>query len=95
MSPPLTVWRVRRLARHQRVVPHPLKYHAGNHGLGFQECVAALESCREVVRDERADHREGWRASAPYLHGRTLRVDVDLHDDAGGELLLVVTAFRV
>lgn len=94
-GPRMDVAKVRRLARDQRVVAHPVKYHAGKHGLGFQDCVAALEHCHSVHTDDRPGHPEGWYALAAYTHGRTLRVDFDAHQDEDGDLILVVTAYRM
>lgn len=91
----MNVATVGRLARDQRVVPHPLKYHAGRHGFGFQDCVAALEHCYSVKPDDRASHARGWYALASYSHGRVLRVEFDAHEDEDGGLLLVVTAYKL
>lgn len=82
----------RRLARDHRVVPHPLKYHAGKHGIGFQECVAGLEHCY-AVRPDRAPPR--WYALAAHTHQRTLRIDFDAHRDEHGALVLIVTAYHI
>lgn len=84
---------VRRLARDQRVVPHPTRYHAGRHGIGFVECVAALEHCYAVHEDDR--HARSWYALASHTYGRTLRVDFDAHEDEDGALVLVVTAYHL
>lgn len=86
---------VQRLARDHRVVPHPTKYHAGRHGLGFVECVAALERCYAVHPDDRRAGARAWYALARHTYGRTLRVDFDAHQDQDGALVLVVTAYHV
>ncbi len=84
---------VQKLARNQRVAPHPRRYHAGKHGLGFQECVTALEHCYSVKRDER--HPDSWFALAHHTYGRILRVDFEVFHDEDGALILVVTAYHV
>lgn len=90
---PINVATVQRLVREQRIVPHPGKYHAGKHGIGFQECLAALEHCYAVHADLR---RQGaWYALASHTHQRTLRVDFDAFREEGGALLLIVTAYHL
>lgn len=83
---------VQGLARDQRVAPHPVRYHAGKHGIGFQECVTALEYCYSVKRDER--HSDSWYALAHHTYGRRLRVDFEAFHDEDGALILVVTAYH-
>lgn len=77
----------------QRVVPHPHKYHAGKHGIGFVQCVAALERCYAVHEDGR--HRGAWYALATHTYGRILRVDFESHENEDGKIVLVVTAYHV
>lgn len=86
---------VRKLARQQRAVPHPTRYHAGRHGFGFQECVAALENCYAVKPDERQPRGRAWFALASHTHARTIRIDFDAHEDEDGDLLLIVTAYHL
>lgn len=94
MVPPrIDVARVHALVRSQRVVPHPLKYHAGRHGIGFAECLAALERCYAVQADERLP--DAWYALARHTHRRTLRIDFDTFEDEAGDILLLVTAYHV
>lgn len=95
MAPAIDVAIARRLARDDRVAPHPWKYHAGKHGIGFQECVAALEHCYAVQRDERIQHEDAWYALAHRHGGRRVRVDFEVVADEDGSLLLIVTAYHV
>lgn len=88
----INVATVRRIVRQGRVVPHPSKYHAGRHGIGFQECVAALEHCYAVHPDPRRDL--AWFALSMHTHHRILRVDFDAHVDQDGTLILIVTAYH-
>lgn len=90
---PIGVATVRRLVRNGRVVAHPTEYHAGRHGIGFQECVTALEHCYAIQPDDR--HPGSWYALASHTYGRTLRVDFDAHHGPDGMLILVVTAYHV
>lgn len=91
----MDVAEVRKLAREQRVVAHPEKYHAGKHGLGFVECVRALEHCYSVKLDSRWPGGDAWFALAAHTRGRTIRIDFDVFEDESGSLVLVVTAYHV
>ncbi len=91
---------VHQLVRRGRVIKAP-NYHPGKRGIGFAEILTALERCYHVAKDERARedgsllHPRGWYALANLPHRRRLRVDLDLHEDEEGRLLLVVTAYHV
>ena len=92
-EPHIDVATVRRLAREQRVVAHPTRYHASKHGFGFIACATALEHCYAVKVDPL--RQRAWYALASHTHDRTLRVDFDAVEDEDGALLLVVTAYHV
>lgn len=69
------------------------QYHAGKRGISFMQILTALARCYHVARDERPQHPHGWYALANLPGRRRLRIDFDIHRDASGTLLLVVTAY--
>ncbi len=96
----MDVHEVHDLARNGQVVKAP-NYHPGKRGIPFQAVLVALERCYHVAKDIRESedgkvlHQRGWYALSNLPHKRRLRVDFDVHQDRGGTLLLVVTAYHV
>ncbi len=89
---------VREAVRQGRAIRAP-GAHAGKHGIGFAQVLVALERCYHVAPDGRTGpggavlHPRGWFALANLPNRRRLRIDFDVHEDASGALLLIVTAY--
>lgn len=88
----MDVREVRECISSGQVVKAP-KYHAGRRGISFMQLLAALATCCHVAPDDRPQHPNGWYALANLPGRRRLRIDFDVHRDASGALLLVVTAY--
>lgn len=95
MEPPFTPADVRRIAEAGRVTRDPA-CHVRDHGYSLADVVLALRHCFRVQPDPRphaASSAPAFRADCHFFRGSRLRVDFNLAYTAGGEAILVVTAF--
>lgn len=93
----LTTDEVRQLALAGRV-KQDATYHGRQHYLSFEDCVYVLVNCYSVEPDRRLGpdgklrHPDGYVAFGHLSRSRRVRVDFNLTQDEGGNLILVVTA---
>lgn len=92
--PSLTRDRVRELALLGRVAPDP-KYHAYEHGVRFEQLRTLLAFCSRVDADRRPEHPNGYVAWCTNWGGEIYRVDFNLERRPDGEVILIVTGWKL
>lgn len=93
-APSLTRERVRELALMGRVVPDP-SYHGQEHGVRFERLRTLLAFCQRVEPDRRPAHPRGHVAWCTNWGGEVYRIDFNLERRPDGDVILIVTGWRL
>lgn len=70
-------------------------YHAGEHGLRFDQLRTLLAFAHRLVPDRRPAHPRGYVAWCANWGGEIYRVDFNLDRAPDGEVVLIVTGWRM
>ncbi len=77
------------------MAPAPNFHARAVHGATFQKLANQLCLTFEVRKDHRVDHPKGYVAFTQNWGGEVYRVDFDLATDTNGDIMLVVTGWRM
>ena len=83
------------LARMGRVAPAPHFHGRSAHGATFEKLAHQLVFTFRLDRDPRTEHARGWIAYTQNWGGEVYRVDLDLADAPDGEIILIVTGWKI